>query len=989
MLSLVTFGGLRLERDGVPLSGAVARRRQLAVLAVIAAAGPAGVSRDRITGLLWPESDAAKARNVLKQTLHVMRRETGCADIVTGAAELRLNSGAVACDLWRFEDALRNSDHEGAMRLYAGPFLDGFFVDGAGEFERWTEEVRRELARKAAKSSELLARSSAGRGDFDESVNWWYRRAGMAPLDSSAAVQLVHALAAAGDRAGALRYAALHERMLREELDVSPSSAFRLAVERLRGEETSDSTPLISTLRPPAAPEPLSEGGPPDATVTVDGELAPAVPVYGSPRVEGSRSWLRRRRAWLLGVSGIVGLAVVPFVLAARYVTDAPAAARLHSLAVLPFDVSGVEPDVRYLAVGMANLLADQLRDPPRRAVVSMKDVLIAAQTNTNGNGALSDFDIKAIARATQADRVITGHIVGTSRKLVVHVMLTDAGLGRVIAEASATGPELSLDSLSTWLAGQLLVRQAGEPEPRAHVLLTTSLPALRNYLEGQVAYRAGQYEIAAAQYDSALMRDSTFAYAALGLVSATVGDASGSIDGRSRGQRLAWLNRNRLAPSDREYLASLSGPHYPGPSSMAEFLGAWRRAVDMAPNRPETWFGLGDSFFHDGRILGIPRSWEAARAAIDKSLELDSTFAPALDHRIQLAAHAGDTVGLRRLAERYFAIDSIGPLATFLRWRVALAFGDDASRTAISSDFDSAPATALRWIIEIAPFEGQGMRDAIAALDARARHSKTIAEKIETALAEHSLALNRGRPAEANRLSPTLASLEPEDYFNLRFPILASLYERGDSATAANAASQLSDAIERSLGNMGSNADDASAARCVLAQWWIRTGATGRAREAVKNLRSASASAASAVDNDFCATLLEASITPNGAARRAFLDRLDSLIAVGVHMRRMWPYAQIAVARLFAASGAADHALATSRRMGYFGRWPYYLASALLEQGDYALAAGDTAGAICAFNHYLHLRIDPEPTVVPEVLAVRARLGALRTTRRQTRCDD
>ena len=69
MLRLKTFGGLWLEGDEGPLTGAAAQRRRLVLLAALAAAGQKGMSRDALVGLLWPEVDEARARAALSQAL--------------------------------------------------------------------------------------------------------------------------------------------------------------------------------------------------------------------------------------------------------------------------------------------------------------------------------------------------------------------------------------------------------------------------------------------------------------------------------------------------------------------------------------------------------------------------------------------------------------------------------------------------------------------------------------------------------------------------------------------------------------------------------------------------------------------------------------------------------------------------------------------------------------------------------------------------------
>jgi len=74
MIRLRTFGGAVLyAEDGTPMGGAAARRRTLGLLSVLAVAGDAGLSRDKLVGLFWPDVEARRARHSLTQALYVAR----------------------------------------------------------------------------------------------------------------------------------------------------------------------------------------------------------------------------------------------------------------------------------------------------------------------------------------------------------------------------------------------------------------------------------------------------------------------------------------------------------------------------------------------------------------------------------------------------------------------------------------------------------------------------------------------------------------------------------------------------------------------------------------------------------------------------------------------------------------------------------------------------------------------------------------------------
>ena len=68
MLRLLTFGGLRVLRADGSATDLANQRRRIAVLAIVAAAAPLGVSRERLMFLLWPDADADKGRHAARQT---------------------------------------------------------------------------------------------------------------------------------------------------------------------------------------------------------------------------------------------------------------------------------------------------------------------------------------------------------------------------------------------------------------------------------------------------------------------------------------------------------------------------------------------------------------------------------------------------------------------------------------------------------------------------------------------------------------------------------------------------------------------------------------------------------------------------------------------------------------------------------------------------------------------------------------------------------
>ena len=205
MLHLKTFGGLSVDRDGTPGTGAAQQRKTLALLALVAAAGDRGVSRDKLIAFLWPETDAEHGRGLLKQACYALRRDLEAPELLLGSIQLRLNTAVVSSDLASFASALEENDPVKAISFYTGPFLDGFYLNGGGEFERWAEMERGRLASQCSLALEAMAAAATKRGEHRVAADWWRRLLQLDRLSSHAALGLMSALDQAGERAEALR----------------------------------------------------------------------------------------------------------------------------------------------------------------------------------------------------------------------------------------------------------------------------------------------------------------------------------------------------------------------------------------------------------------------------------------------------------------------------------------------------------------------------------------------------------------------------------------------------------------------------------------------------------------------------------------------------------------------------------------------------------------------------------------------------------------
>src|SRR5215207_7338802 len=301
MLRLRTLGGLTIEDQNGPVSGAIARKRSLALLALVGLANEQGMSRDRVLAYLWPESDTDRARNNLKQTLFQLRQDLHENVFARAPGALRLEPGAISVDACEFQAALDRNNPTTAVTLYRGPFLDGFYLPALAEFERWVEGERGRLAQRYADALEALAATATRLGDHHGAADWWRRLAALDPLSARYALGFMRSLAQSGDRAAALDHARVYEELVRAEFGSAPDPEVTDYVKQLRGmfarwtgssapkPHPSRSTPSNGTLAahlpteaqlpaesPVASPPPVGRPSPVPAESAAPADSAPA-----------------------------------------------------------------------------------------------------------------------------------------------------------------------------------------------------------------------------------------------------------------------------------------------------------------------------------------------------------------------------------------------------------------------------------------------------------------------------------------------------------------------------------------------------------------------------------------------------------------------------------------------------------------------------------------------------------------------------------------
>jgi hypothetical protein len=212
---------------------------------------------------------------------------------------------------------------------------------------------------------------------------------------------------------------------------------------------------------------------------------------------------------------------------------------------------------------------------------------------------------------------------------------------------------------------------------------------------------------------------------------------------------------------------------------------------------------------------------------------------------------------------------------------------------------------------------------------------------------------------------------------------VLDALYWSGDTAAAALAVRKLAISAEARPMRPGSAHAFQLYDICVTELWRLARGDTRTLERAIVQLRAGTSEANLAYTVQLCAGLLD--VMRSALNKRDVpvekLERLDSLIRARQDgLQALVHAANLQLARLQESRGNLTGALRALRRRAYYidPEQLEFFSTALREEGRIAALAGDRASAVRAYQHYLALRSDPEPSQKPEVERMRAELARL-----------
>jgi TolB-like protein len=390
------------------------------------------------------------------------------------------------------------------------------------------------------------------------------------------------------------------DRVISRALARAPADRFPTAAEFSRALEVGRSEPALSAAK----------GG-------------QAVGVTDKRTVARARApSISRRQALLVALSAL--LVIGGAWLARRWLAAPLPAVSLERLAVLPFATSG-SANITYLADGMVDLLSRNLNGAADLRTIDAGTVLTAgSKAGTRPGDAAA---ARALARRLGAGLYVLGsvHAVGGRLRIQADLYSEADTSEATLARATAEGDTALFFQLVDRLSADLLAgrgRGLGSRLMQSAALTTSSLGALKHYLDGERNLRGGEgeFDSAIAGFQRAIAKDSTFALAYYRLGVAGGWAQRPGISGPATQRALAL--GSRLENRDRRLLSAFAALQR-GAADEAE--QQYRAILRDYPDDLEAEFQLADLYFHYNAPRGRPIS--EAREPFDRVLALDPGF--------------------------------------------------------------------------------------------------------------------------------------------------------------------------------------------------------------------------------------------------------------------------------------------------------------------------------------------------------------------------
>jgi DNA-binding SARP family transcriptional activator len=262
VLHVSLLGGQAIT-DGRTKGVLVRSSRALVLVAFLSVHAGSPQPRQRIAGLLWPESADAQALTNLRRELHHLRQVLGDEPslVVTSRDLCWCDTRTCRVDVRVFD-----TERTAALAAAAAGEDDGVLAHGAaaidqyrgdllpGVYDDWLLDARSQLERQCVDLCDLVSSARARTGDLAGAVAFARRRVQLQPLEEVGYRSLMELQAGLGDRAGAVSTYHHCASVLERELGVVPDDSTREAFRRLMAHAHKAKEP--SAAREPAAGRP-------------------------------------------------------------------------------------------------------------------------------------------------------------------------------------------------------------------------------------------------------------------------------------------------------------------------------------------------------------------------------------------------------------------------------------------------------------------------------------------------------------------------------------------------------------------------------------------------------------------------------------------------------------------------------------------------------------------------------------------------------------
>jgi serine/threonine-protein kinase len=328
----------------------------------------------------------------------------------------------------------------------------------------------------------------------------------------------------------------------------------------------------------------------------------------GKPRGGSQTKWLKISLA-LLGAILLISLGIFMFT---------PKTASIDSIAVLPFENVGADPNTEYLSDGITESIINTLSQLSNLSVMSSSSVFHFKGKDIDPQKAGKELGVKAVLRGRVIQRgdnlQISTELVNVSNNMHIWGEQYNKKLTDILAVQ---------EEISKHISQQLRLKLVGEDEKKLAKRSTENTEAYQLYLKGRFHWnkrRLGDLQKAVDYFNQAIEKDSGFALAYAGLAStyAILPEYSG-FPAKDYIPKTENATRKAL-----EFDPTLAEPHAALGLIKNDYQWDWsgaekefKRAIELNPNYPTThqWYSVN---------LVQQARYEEALAEIKRAQELD-----------------------------------------------------------------------------------------------------------------------------------------------------------------------------------------------------------------------------------------------------------------------------------------------------------------------------------------------------------------------------